>query len=833
MKKQCTEQAMRLARRTLAVLALAAAVAPGVAHAQTGGGAQDTAAARRAVEQRLGRSVSQGELIERLRQSGMSRAEVRARLQQAGYPPGLADSYFDAIERGGEPSDDFLEALSRIGVLSQPASLGPDGRPVGELGREPLDSADFVRPSEFEVFGLRTFRQAGTQFEPQLFGPVDPGYRLGPGDELLLVLTGDVEAAYNLNVTREGFIFIPDVGQVSVNGVTLAQLEDVLYSRLGRVYSGVSRAPNASTRFQISIGGLRANQIMVTGDVIRPGSYQVSSVGGLFNALYQAGGPTGNGSFRYVEIHRGGRVVHIADLYDFLVRGDGASDIRLEHNDRVFVPPAGIQVRVEGSVRRPAIYEMRAGEGLPSLLSFAGGLRADALVRRVQIDRVVPPAQQRPGFYRTLIDVDLGRLAAGATAEPLIDGDIVHVFGVSDIRRNRLWIEGEVRNPGMYEWTPGSTLWSMLERADGLAEQAYTPRAHIYRLDERDGVRRMLQASLDVDAAGAPVQDLPLMDNDSIVVLSRLELLTPEFVIISGFVKEPATYPLARGMTLKDLILAAGGFERGAYVLEAELSRLPNPLQRTDTTALVVRVPLTAPDGAAQGFNGGATGDTLPNWRPAVDDIALVHGDRVFIRRAPGYEAVREIRVTGEVLAPGRYVLTTRGERLADVLHRAGGPTPQAYLDGMHVVRGGRIVAADLRRALVNPADPNNILLVEGDSIHVPEQDPMVVVAGAVNFEARVVYVPGRGADYYINQAGGFHPNADRSRATITFANGQRSQVWRGGLFARPPKVEPGSQIFVPAKPEGAGIDWGSVLTRGVGVMSALATVVLAVGQLR
>ncbi|CAN5652268.1 SLBB domain-containing protein [soil metagenome] len=807
------------------------------------GAVQDTAAARRMAEQRLGRSVSQGEIVERLRQSGLSRGEIRARLQAAGHDPGLADAYFDAIDRGsappGQPSSDFLNALATIGLAGR-GDFRADSLTGLVYGREPLDSllaADSLARAEgravMEVFGLRTFRRAGTQFEPMRHGPVDSSYRLGPGDELQLVLTGDVEAAYSLDVSRDGFIFIPDVGQVTVNGITLGQLNDLLYSRLGRVYSGVSRSPNASTRFQISLGALRANQVLVTGDVVRPGSYQVSSVAGLFNALYQAGGPTEEGSFRRIEIHRGGRIAHVADLYDFLVRGDGGSDIRLEQNDRIFVPPAGAWARVEGHVRRPAIYEMRPGEGLPELLSFAGGLRSDALLRRVQIDRIVPPSERQPGYYRTLVDVDLAMLAAGAAPVGLADGDIVHVFGVSDVRRNRIWVEGEVRNPGMYEWGRGSTLWSALERADGLAEHAYTSRAHIFRLDERDGVRRLIQASLERDAAGNPLSDVPLADNDSIVVLSRIELRTAEFVSIDGFVKQPDTYELARGMTLKDLILAAGGFEQGASVVEAELSRLPDLRLRTDTTAYVFQVSLAPVAGDANNSDRpSSTGDVLPNWMPAADDIELVHGDRVFIRRAPGYEPVREIRISGQVVTPGRYVLTTRDERLSDILARAGGLTPQAYAGGMHVVRRGRIVAADLQRALRNPRDHNNILLAEGDSIHVPAHDPMVVVAGAVNFEARVLFVPGRSVEYYVSQAGGLVKNADRRRATITYANGQRAPVWGNRLISRSPRVDPGSQIFVPAKQD-VDTDWDALLMRGIGIMSALATVALAVSQLK
>jgi polysaccharide biosynthesis/export protein len=825
----------------LALVLLATAVPVEAQQTRPRGTQQDTAALRREAEQRLGRGVTTGEIIERLRQSGMTRGQVRARLQQAGYDPGLADRYFDVLERGGEPprgepGAQTLEALSRIGVTTRldlrlmgdtlADSLALDS--LREARREAV--MDSLAREEIGVFGLRTFRASSTQFEPVITGPVGPNYRIGPGDEVLLILTGDVEAAYNLDVTREGFIFIPDVGQVQVSGLTVAELQDVLYSRLGRVYSGVTRSPNATTRFQVTIGQLRTNQVFVTGDVVRPGSYVVSSVAGVFNALYQAGGPTESGSFRNVEIHRGNRVIPV-DLYSFLIGGSGETDARLENNDRIFVPPAGIHVRVEGSVRRPAIYEMLPGEQVGHLIRFAGGLRSDALVRRVQIDRVLPPHQRVAGRYRSLIDVDLTELERSDTGE-LADGDVVMVFGVTDERRNRIWLGGGVRNPGVYEWQSGMTLWSLLSRADGLVEAAYTPRAHILRLVESDGTRRLIRATLERDEAGRPLHDLVLADNDSIVVLTRTELANPEFVSISGFVKEPETYPLAHGMTLKDLILAAGGFTHGAFVLEAEVSRMPDPLQRSNVTAHVYRVPLTA--GTPGGGDPGNGEDRLPNWTPDMDEFELMHGDRVFIRRAPGYESVREVTVTGEVMVPGSYVLATRDERLADIIERAGGLTSHADPAGMNVKRRDRILAAEFQRALTRPDHRSNILLQAGDTIHVPGVDPTVVVAGAVNFESRVVYVPGRPVSYYINQAGGYTDAADRKRTTISYANGERSAVRRGVFSGRGPDVRPGSQIFVPAKPEAqVGTNWDSIVSRSIAALTGIATLLLAVQQIR
>jgi polysaccharide biosynthesis/export protein len=217
--------------RLVVALVLAALAAPAVAQQPRQGTPADTAAARRAIEQRMGRDVSTSEIIERLRQSGMTRSQVRARLQQAGYDPGLADRYFDVLERGGEPprgepSQQAVAALARIGVttrvdLRQPLDTLSDDS-LAALRREAV--IDSLSRAEIGVFGLRTFRASSSQFQPVLTGPVGPGYRVGPGDEVLLILTGDVEAAYTLDVTREGFIFIPDVGQIQVSGLTISEL---------------------------------------------------------------------------------------------------------------------------------------------------------------------------------------------------------------------------------------------------------------------------------------------------------------------------------------------------------------------------------------------------------------------------------------------------------------------------------------------------------------------------------------------------------------------------------------------------------------------------------
>ena len=348
------------------------------------------------------------QVLERLQQSGLTRQEVRTRLAQLGYDLALADPYFDRLE---VTDDDFVGALQAMGLLrgdedggtlqrALPGLVDPPPPAVPPALEEQPDAA-------LRVFGRSVFSSRTSQFEPVLMGPVDPGYRLGPGDELFLVLTGDVELAYTVEVTREGYVVIPDVGQVSVNGLTLEGLRSQLYDRLGRVYSGVRRGANATTLFDVSLGRLRMNQVFVIGDVVRPGAYQVSSVATVFNGLNLAGGPSDLGSFRNVIVRRSAAVAGEVDIYDYVIAGDASRDVRLEHGDIVFVPPVGVQVAIHGRVRRQAIYEVAEGEGLRDALRFAGGLEADAHLQRVQIDRVLPAAERTPGMDRVLLDVNL------------------------------------------------------------------------------------------------------------------------------------------------------------------------------------------------------------------------------------------------------------------------------------------------------------------------------------------------------------------------------------------------------------------------------------------
>lgn len=767
--------------------------------------------------------MSQEQILEQLRRSGVTRSQLRSGLQQYGYDPNLADQYFGAIEGeapdypSGEVSSEFMEALSALGITVDPDStMLATPWASDSLGADStlrFASSDSTRGPR--LFGLDLFRRLTTQFETSKAGPVDPDYRLGPGDDLSLILTGDVESAWNAEVTREGYIVIPDVGQIFVNGLTMGELQDQLLYHLGQRFAGVGRGADAAIQFHVGLRSLRTSVVYVIGEAVQPGAYPMSSVASVLKALYLAGGPSENASFRNILVRRQGQVVQSLDIYAYLLRGDTSDDIRLEHGDVVFLPVSGPRVTVLGAVRRPAIFEMAPTEGLATAIDYAGGLTSTAASHRIQIDRILPPDQRRPGVDRVLIDVDLAAVQRGEEAE-IRDGDVVRVFEVGSDRRNRVVVSGEVNRPGVYQWWQGLTLKGLVDRADGLSEQAYGSRIHVYRLNPDDGTRSLLRVTADD-------LELSLADRDSIVVHSVAALVNAAFVDIEGFVKHPGEYELARDMTLQDLILTAGGFTRGAYAVEAELARQPDPFQGPNAKPEVVRVPL-----------GGQPSDDSPEvfvWDPMPGETRLEAGDHVFIRKAPGYDLLRIVHITGEVQFPGSYAIQDRAETISDLFERAGGTTTEAHVEGARLIRGGHPVATDMRKALAGTS--SDLQLVPGDTIDVPRYDPTVLVSGAVGFESRVRFEPGKGIDYFVDRAGGYSPEADKGRTTVTQHNGERRVVHiRTLFFDSKPAAGPGATIYVPKKPEtSSGIDWDRMLTRVLSVATAAATVWLAVDR--
>ena len=826
------------------------------------------------VQQLLQQPGMGDQIRQRIAQSGLTPDQIRARLRAAGYPDTLADRYLQAGTPGQAapaPSAAMLQAISVLGAapffgpndtlatrrdsinLTRGDSLlldslgfviGLDSIPTkrDSLGFVRFDLLSAIRLSRSlhrpRVFGLDVFRNTTTQFNTLASGPVSPDYQLGSGDELVLVLTGDLEQAYQLTVTREGFIVIPQVGQLYVANLTLEELRNVLYARLGRVYSGVKRSAGATTHFQVSVAKVRANQIFVTGEVSRPGAYSVSALGTVMNALYAAGGPTERGDFRGVRITRGGQVVDTLDLYDYLLNGNTRGDIRLQQGDVVFVPLRSLGVEIRGSIAKAALYDLAPREGLRELIQMAGGLLPDAYTGRAQIERILPPDQRQPGGRdRTLIDVDLQEaLAKNAPPVRLEPDDKVTIFGVTAPVRDQVVIRGAVWHPGTYQLDSGMTLSRLVAEAGGLKPDVYADRAQILRLNP-DSTRRLIPVSLvGIPPLGAPglgldqgstSRPLPaghldvdpdLQEFDEVVVYSTTAFRPKREFAVYGSVQRPGQFAFTDSMSLRDAVMMAGGLTDDAYLLQAEISRMPRD-RRGNQIAQIITVPLDSSYVLdASGYLGRPT-----NVLGAAQTLEPY--DNIFIRRVPGWELQRNVFVTGEVRFPGRYTLTRRDEKLLEVLNRAGGLAPDAYVAGAQFYRAeasaGR-VGIDLNRVLRDPNYRDNFVLLAGDSLFVPQYQSIVKVEGGVNSPVVVAYVPSEGTGYYVDRAGGFTRDADKGRTYVVQPN--------GSVERRSATPQPGARIVVPVIPAGeARQSWTQLVGTVAGLLAGLASALTAV----
>jgi polysaccharide export outer membrane protein len=797
---------------------------------------------------------NQPQLVEQLRQrlteSGLTPDQVRSRLRAAGYPETMLDAYLqgadttrpvtvaprtlDAVRALGVISDqqaDSLRSLDSTMVISDSVRAVLDSlkrRRADSLRADSLaDSVAVIRGAGLKVFGIETFRRNTTRFQPTQAGPVDQNYRLGPGDLLVLILTGDVERSHSLEVTREGFVVIPQVGQVYVANLTLDQVEDLLYTRLSRVYSGVRRGANPRTRFQLSLAKLRNIQVFVAGDVVRPGAYQMSSAGTVLTALYAAGGPTTNGSFRHLEIRRGRALVDSLDLYEYLLHGSNPTDIRLQTGDVVFVPVHGPYASVTGKVLRPAIYELRPDETLRDAIAFAGGFDPSAVEARVTIHRILPPESRGPGGRaRVVIAVGADQFTGGvAPAVPMEPGDSVTVHPVADRQRGYVSVRGNVWVEGEVGFTPGMKLSDALRLAGGPKPDVYLPRILVTRMRE-DSTFMQLRSAF-TDSTGRLREDLVLQDEDEVRIFSRTTFRPEKYVAVVGAVRRPGRVPYRDGMTVRDVILLADGLTQDAQ-LQAEIARLPDN-RPPGALAETVRVPLDSTFLFERLLAAGTDGGT--DGAATAGDTPLQVYDNVLVLRQGEWGLQRTVVLSGQVKSPGRYSLRSKTERLADLIQRAGGLTPEAYAGGIQFYRayaGTRPtgtdqlqpvlasstpqrdtaargaperVGIDLPRVLRNPKFRDNIILAGGDSIYIPEFNPIIVVQGAVNSPGPVAYTPGKNLDWYVNAAGGYTQAADDHHPYVTQPNGEREGVKRKAVFAdRVPTPRAGAVVFVPTR---------------------------------
>ncbi|MDB4921080.1 SLBB domain-containing protein [Mucilaginibacter sp.] len=684
-----------------------------------------------------------------------------------------------------------------------------------------------------KIFGADLFRNSKSNtFEPNLKLATPINYIVGPEDQLNINVYGNSVVDWSLDVSPDGNINIPGAGVLHVAGKTIEDATSAIKSKL----AGNNYAIGRGTNVKVSLGNIRSIKVILQGQVVRPGTYTLPSLATVFNALYSAGGPNDVGSFRKIEVIRNNRIVRHLDLYDFLVKGSQKDNITLQDQDVIRVPTYQIRVELKGEVKIPALFETLPGETLNNLLDFAGGFTDQAYTARIKVDQVSD--QQRK-----ITDV----FENDYKSYTPLRGDKFTVDKIIDRYENRVQIQGAVFRPGEFELQKGLTLSQLIKNAGGLKEDAFTGRGSIVRLNP-DNTTQQIAFNVK-DVLNKPSSDIPLQREDSVNVASIFDLRDAYKVTIKGEVRKPGDFIFSDSIKVADLIVNAGGFTEGASPKRIEVSRRVfdnDPKVLNSKIAQVFTVDIN------EGLKDESTNFTL---RPY--DIVSVYS-------LPGFEVQKTVKVEGEVIYPGYYTIQKKNEKISDIITRAGGLTPSADIEGSSLKRDNaavlgvdktkidtaelnrersqnlqrlqndygvaskndsiqlrnNYVGIDLKKILQKPGGSEDLILENEDVLRVPKQQQTVRVNGEVLYPSAIVYNRGKSFRAYVLNAGGFSPQALKRGAYIVYPNGTVKGTSKILFFNSHPKVKPGSEIYVPKKPEPKGNTAQQILGLTAGLAS-------------
>ena len=651
---------------------------------------------------------------------------------------------------------------------------------------------------EDQVFGRNIFNTRNLTFEPNSNMATPPNYQLGPGDEVIIDIWGASQTSIRQTITPDGTINMQELGPIYLSGMTVEEANRFLKNKLGTVFS------NENNQIQVTLGNTRTIQINIMGEVVQPGTYALSAFSTVFHALYRAGGVNDIGSLRNVQLVRNGKKIAAVDVYDFIMQGKIKDDIRLQEGDVIIVPAYDMLVKMSGNVKRPMRFEMKKDETLAALIKYAGGFNADAYSKSVRMVR------QNGMEYevKTVDEMDY-------SVCQLRDGDVVTVGAILNRFTNKVEIKGAVYRPDIYALDGKvNTVRALIEKAQGLMDDAFTNRAVLQR--QRDDLTSEI-VSVDVKALmNGTIPDIPLRKNDILYIPSIHDLQDLGSVTIYGEVAKPDSYPYADNMTLEDLIIQAGGLKEAASTVRVDVSRRIKDTKSVNST-----------DSIGQMFSFALKDGFVIDGQPG---FVLQPYDQVFVRRSPGYQTQQNVSIQGEVIFGGTYTLTSKAERLSDLVKKAGGVTNSAYVRGAKLIRvandeerkrmqdvvklmgrelgenaidslGLQVdslfsVGIDLEAALANPGGDADLVLREGDVLNIPEYVNTVKINGAVMMPNTVSYRKGEKVSYYLGQAGGYSQHAKKSKKFIIYMNGQVAKVKGNGSK----QIEPGCEIIVPNK---------------------------------
>ena len=711
-----------------------------------------------------------------------------------------------ALSKGMSPTE-FAKLKARLASSTinsnNVSSTGVAGDLTAVRSQTAIEYNDIKKNDDTSVFGSELFNNPSLDFAPDLKLATPVNYILGPGDELQVAVYGVQEFNSSTAVTVEGKISIQYVGQISVSGMTIEAATQKIKGAIARVYSTVK---SGQSQVSVTLNKIRTIKVTVIGGN-QPGNYSVSSLATVFNALHLAGGPGKNGSYRNIELIRNNRVLKKIDIYRFLVKGDQSDNIGLRDNDVVRIPAYSQRVTLSGEVKRPGIFEMKTGETFSDLLSFASGFNEFAYTASVNVE-------QKTGKEFKVLDINEKEYSSYIVKS----GDLFKVSRILDRFENRIKIEGAVFRPDTYSFTEGMRVLDLINRAEGLKEDAYTKRAKIIRLKSNltsEIVNIDLYAALNGDSNA----NIELKREDVITVYSILEFREEYKITIDGEVKNPGVYPYYENLTLNDLVVQVGGLT-GSASKRVEIARMIKSESINEQDLKRVEI-----------FNLELT----PENNEQINNFALEPFDVINIRRIAVFEKPSTVSVIGSVVYPGKYVLANKKESVYSIVMRAGGLTGDANFEGMKIKRPiQKDQIEDIQNTSVNVEGNNaeeslskklqndvkfatipvnwgkiikdndhysNVTLFPGDEIIVSKYNEGVKVVGNVLLTSEIPYRKGKNFNYYLDAVGGVDNKGWKRKAYIVYPNG-KADVAKSFLFFRSyPKVLPDSQIVVPEKP--------------------------------
>ena len=665
-----------------------------------------------------------------------------------------------------------------------------------------------------KVFGRDIFNNEELSFEPNMNIATPEDYRLGPGDAVFIDVYGASQKTVQSTVSPDGAVNIEGFGPVNVSGMTVAQANAHLRATLGARYS--------SSKVRLTVGQTKTIMVHVMGEVNTPGTYTLSAFATVFHALYMAGGTNDIGTLRNIKVYRQNRLVTVVDIYDYILNGQLTGNVRLADNDVIVVGPYDCLVNITGKVKRPMFYEMKKNESLGSLLKYAGGFAGDAYTKQVRLVRKTG----REYSVHSVEEFDFSSFH-------LADQDSVSVDSVIDRYSNMVELKGAVFRPGMYEVGGQiNSVRTLLERAEGVTEDAFTDHAVMHRM-RSDRTLEVIAVDVNGIMSGT-VPDIPLQPNDALFIPTKQDMTEEQTITIHGEVNFPGVYKYAANETLEDFVLQAGGLRQTASLMKVDVSRrIYNPKALRPDSVIAKTYSFALKDGFVIDGESG---------------FVLQPFDEVYVRKSPDYTEQQNVEVVGEVIFEGTYTLSKRKTRLSDVINAAGGVNDMAYVKGARLERrineaerirmeevlkkqreeaennrlkaiatsenadalaklnmaGAELtkysigktyyVGIDLDKALANPGSDDDMELREGDKIIVPRYNGTVKINGEVMYPNTVTYENGKSAKHYINLAGGFSNEAKKKAAYIIYMNGKVAKVGRKA------KPQPGCEIVVPKK---------------------------------